>query len=107
MPKKKDGVFHITITSVGVPYFSAGYKRIEEDNAEVLLRNVIALIAKDLVGEDAHLSLVYTTCLDIFKRLMKPEVDINKKIKELSEVDIKWWDYKPPNAPEDKKETTP
>lgn len=87
--KKK--AFHITISSVGTDTFSAGYKRVEEKNAFTLLKRTMATIAKDLVGKEESVVLIYDLCIGIIKHLSKPEVDVNSLIKEWNEKTTEKW----------------
>ncbi len=92
MQAKKKNEFRVALSSVGTDMFYSSYGVIKDANACTLLRNTIALIAENFVGKEAHVSLVYETCVDILKRIMKPDVDINKRIREWNTTDIKRWD---------------
>ena len=50
--KRKEGLFHATVTSIGTDFASAGYKRHEDTNPAKLAMWLVARVAGRCVGED-------------------------------------------------------
>ena len=50
--KRKEGLFHVTVTSLGTDFASAGYKRHEDTNPAKLAIWLVARVAGRCVGED-------------------------------------------------------
>lgn len=99
--RKLKPVFHVTLSSVGTPDFSAGYGRMEHENAVKLIENVMFILAENMVGAKNKLLLVYTTCIDVIKNITKPDADVNADIKEHSNKSVAPW-VLVENKPEEK-----
>jgi len=48
--KPREGVYHVTVTSIGNDFFSAGFKRIERTNPAEIAINLVNICAEQMLG---------------------------------------------------------